>query len=556
MKSKFNKLITALFCTFLAIIIVASCKKDYQSKDQPNKQELNKLAQWYENNLKVSENNPFSKLKPDWTKVYVKQQGPHNVYEISLANQEKLVVSTNEEKRMLEEVAQNTGMRLLIFEERASDKILYASYMNLQANAGQTLDHLHYRDVGNFSGTILYYHFSGNLSNGWNYLNGKITEKITAITEQQFNQAQKQSQSDKKTDAMVCTSGFVDKYQWQCVGVPGYLNCGFNYVGKEYITVCNWQEPEQTIDHIAPEENGGAYLPPIYIDCANVANGKATWSNECNTCIGGTTGIEACPPVTDIKKDSLQKYYPCMVKEILDKLFQNGSYSKLIQPFQAIVLPNGTPITLPGLPKLIFDFSTQTYGGSSSSYQLGETDRITGSGMSSVIRFNSAAMNNASKLFLQATAIHEAAHSYANFYYKSAYYGVPVDTTKYSAWAMNIARLDALASGQIQSGNFNDHSMFLENYVEKFVTILKELNGTSYTDQEYQMAALFGLNNAGQPPSDPLGITVYNIYKSKLDKSFNNLLTKYGITTSQINSFNADNLINVPAAKKLPTNCP
>lgn len=315
--------------------------------------------------------------------------------------------------------------------------------------------------------------------------------------------------------------------------------------GYQY-TICKSTNP----DGPSP---GGGYVE-YYVDCNNTVNGNA-YRDYCGDCVAGNTGLTPCPK-TEVKKDSLDKYYPCMVKEVLNKLFQSESYSKLIQPFQAILLPNGNQIILPGMPNLTFDFSAQPYGGSGTVYKMGERESVRNQAMSSVIRFNSAAMNNASKLYLQVAAIHESGHAYANFYYKAAYYGFPIDTAEYPSWAMNIVRLDALASGQIQTNNFNDHSMFLENYVDKFVLILKELNGTAYTDQEYQMAALFGLNNPGDAPIDPLELAIFNIYKGKMDKSYNNLLTKYGITSAQINSFNRDNLINVPTAKKLPTNCP
>lgn len=105
--------------------------------------------------------------------------------------------------------------------------------------------------------------------------------------------------------------------------------------------------------------------------------------------------------------DSLIKYYPCMVKEVLNKLLANASYGKLIQPFQQA---NISGSSLP-LPNLTFGFSNQPYGGASTNYQLGQTENI---GTSSDIEFNSLAMGNASQLFLQMTAIHEVAHAYAN----------------------------------------------------------------------------------------------------------------------------------------------
>jgi hypothetical protein len=393
MKSKLSskKMATGLFFTIIALIVIGSCKKDYQNEDQPSDRETDKLVKWYESRIKISDDNPFSKLKPNWDKIYVKQLGGHNIYEISLTNQEQLVVSTNEEKRRLEDVAQNTETRLLIFEEKSSNKILYASYMNVRTNDKTNLPDLHYKKVGNFSGTILYYHFSGNLSNGWNYLKGKITEKITAITEQQFNQSQKQLQGDKNTDAMVCTSGFADKYQWQCVGVPGYQNCGFNYVGKEYVTVCAWQEQE-AIDHIAPDEGGG-YIGPIYVDCNGVAGGTATWSTECNTCIGGTTGLTACPMKRTVTDSTTT---PCIKSAVTLGIQANTTIGKML---------NKT-----------FGASNE-YGGLDIEFRQGNTGTDDGwcrknGNISWVITINENLPNTSSKELILATVYHEILHAY------------------------------------------------------------------------------------------------------------------------------------------------
>lgn len=70
------------------------------------------------------------------------------------------------------------------------------------------------------------------------------------------------------------------------------------------------------------------------------------------------------------------------------------------------------------------------------------------------------------------------------------------------------------------------------------------------------MAAIYGLNYSGEAPNNPFELFALNKYKSKLDKSFSNLLIKYGITLSELNNFNLDNLVSVPEAKKLPTTCP
>lgn len=270
---------------------------------------------------------------------------------------------------------------------------------------------------------------------------------------------------------------------------------------------------------------------------------------------GGDGGTIESLPTIEVKQDSLEKHYPCMVKEVLNKLMQNNAYSKLIQPFQSIQLPNGVTINIPGLPNLTFDFSSQSYGGSSNEYKLGQTQQGYITAMSSKIEFNSSAIKNASQLFLQMAAIHESAHAYSTYYIKAGSYGFPIDTTHYSTWAMNIVNFEVAAKSQYANGNYTDHSLFLENYIDKFVNILKEVNGNNYTDKQYQMAAIYGLNNAGSPPANSI-FNGINIYKGILEKSYNNLLTKFGITAAERDAFYLDNLVNVPTNKKLPTNCP
>ncbi|MFA6275529.1 MAG: hypothetical protein WC622_02200 [Pedobacter sp.] len=325
---------------------------------------------------------------------------------------------------------------------------------------------------------------------------------------------------------MSCTGGFVIEYSYDCQQ-PTYCQASV------------WILTDYSIENIC--ESVWFPDPPEPIDPGNGSGGEST-------------------PDIETKQDSLQKYYPCMVKEVLDKLLANSTYGKLIQPFQSIQLPNGTTINIPGLPNLTFGFSSQPYGGTGNNYMLGNTGRTapTFSGTSSQIEFNSSAINNASKLFLQMATIHEVAHAYANYYIKMGSYGVPVDTTRYSTWAMDVINFESIAKSEINGANFNDHSLFIENYVDNFVKILKDVNGTSYTDKQYQMAAIYGLNNPGDRTYNYLGIGVdlYSIYKDKLEKSYNNLLTKFGITAAERDAFYLANLMNVPTNKKLPTNCP
>lgn len=259
----------------------------------------------------------------------------------------------------------------------------------------------------------------------------------------------------------------------------------------------------------------------------------------------------------EIKLDSLYKYYPCMVKLILNKLSQNKAYNDLMAPFKN---PNYPALKLPNLE---FDFAAQDYGGTTTNYMLGATQT---SFWNATIKFNTAAMTNASQLFLQTAAIHEAGHAYANYYLIMGANGYPVvppidEAGKVdSTWAMRITNFAAMQRAETLGPNYVDHSLFLENYFDTIVSILAAINGSAYTMAEYRMAALYGLNNPGTPPSglvvDTDRLNTYNLLKARITKTYDAIKTKYGLNDATIANFNRDNLINVPAAKKLPSNCP
>jgi len=265
-------------------------------------------------------------------------------------------------------------------------------------------------------------------------------------------------------------------------------------------------------------------------------------------------------PKSEVKYDNLLKDYPCMVKEVLNKLETNQAYAKLIQPFEEVKLPDGTTFVMQGFPNLEYDSSVQDYGASTpdgkTKYSLAHTGQVTAT--SSKIQFNQAAISNASQLLLQVTAIHETGHAYINYYLQMGKFSHPIDIERYSTWAINIVNFEDIAKTSAVDNNFRDHSIMLETYFDKIWGILKDINGSAYSDKEYQMAALYGLDNPGDTPKNPLvnGVNLFDIYKGVLNKSYNNIKTKYGITDAEVNGFNLANLKDVSADKKLPTDCP
>lgn len=419
------------------------------------------------------------------------------------------------------------------------------------------------RQIEGFSGAVISYDLNYHYIEGHNYQEGKQVPGIVRITSKSPNTPGTRRGQGKFANAkipnkisteirddgptMTCTDWYLVVWYYDQYG-------DFLYSTETYLTSsCT------STGYVGPPPLGGGSIEVIVIDCSGVPNGTAYTNPGCNTCMGGNTGITECPPNIEVKQDSLTKHYPCMSKEIINKLLANNAYGKLIQPFQSIVLPNGNTINTPGLPNLTFDFSSQTYG-VGNTYSLGQTSRTapTFSGTSSKIEFNSMALENASKLFLQMTTIHETAHAYANYYVKVGNYGFPVDTTIYSTWAINVINFRTLATTQSANSNYTDHSIFIENYVDNFVKILKDLNGNEYTDKQYMMTAIYGLNNAGTPPpsSQPAQLYAYNFLKSTLLSIHETIKTKYSITTAELDAFYLANLTNVPAGKKLPTICP
>ena len=513
-----------------------------------------------------TEGNWLKSFVPNWNEVNLTENSAERVYEIALINPENIfVASTAVNVKNIDKFKEKSLLKLIVIENKESHKFSAAimEFAAFEAN-NLSLSQLRYKNYRTFSGAVNFYKINGQLANGWIYKEGKLMAKTESGLNLGLSNINTVSGGKGKlmladAGSLACGTRSVAHWRKVCFTI-GEVD-GWGYSGSGTTTSCRWevyhtteaiycQALESVEDAFGGFEGGGS-IGGGEVDCAGVPNGTA-YQTDCG-CIGGSTGITVCP--LEIKADSLQKYFPCMVKEVLDKLLANQTYGKLIQPFQSIKLPNGSAITIPGLPNLTFGFSSQPYGGSSGDYMLGNTKQI-GSTASSTIEFNSAAINNASKLFLQITAIHEVAHAYATYYIKAGYWGKAVNIITYPTWGMNIVNFDAANKAQQNTGNLTDHSLFLENYVDNFVNILREMNGNSYTSKEYQMAAIYGLDNAGSMPANfsKEDQDLFNKNKIILEKSYSILMNKFGITSAEKNAFYAKNLINVPSIHKL--NCP
>lgn len=247
--------------------------------------------------------------------------------------------------------------------------------------------------------------------------------------------------------------------------------------------------------------------------------------------------IPTNPQPEEIITDSLDAKFPCVKKVILNKLFTNLNLWTLVTlPFMS---------SESGAPKLNWNATPQVYG-TGGSYALGEAS---GTGYSATINLNSAAIVNASELYVAAGVIHETVHGYINYIINTGKYGTQnIDAYAWGGSVEAFTTLDSLHQAGL--GNYVDHSLFLEGLYDDMVNVLSDYAGTKYTKKECQMAMLFGLNNPGigVSPTDPVAIELNRIY--------NKIKTTYGITSAELNSFNTNNLIGVPLDKKVPTSCP
>lgn len=522
----------------LSMLFIYSCRKEYIQNAERAQQ--NELSAWYSANLKVSEDNPFSRMRPDWDSVYSQDIGGQTVYEISLENVDGfLLTARNRSRGNVKEEEKMHENKLLIFKNRSTGKIIYGAFMSFEASERLNKEKLHYKNVGKASGTLLFHHFNGNLANGWVYEDGQVKKEVTVSSMEEYLQSNKGSNG--KVMGYECGPTFVDYYRWASVaGVWGW-----HFFKTEVITTCKWKDElpsteDEDTGNPPPDEPGGDYHPPIYIDCNGDANGTASWSYECDTCIGGNTGISECVAPDLIVTDSLKINFPCLSEWVLKKLKMDTAFQKLLGPF--------TPMS-GERPNLKYTYSAQTYG-SGGAYQLGHTGT---NGWSSTVSFNSVSLTNSSELFIAMAAIHETGHAYANYYIKSGYYGRPVTG---SSWAINIADYELANRESMNYSNAMDHSIFLEQYFDKMVSVIAAYGGSNYSIEQYRMAALFGLDNPGPPPTDPTLLARYNQLATALSNSYNRIISKYNINLNTLNNFKLDNLVNVPTSLKLPTSCP
>jgi len=143
---------------------------------------------------------------------------------------------------------------------------------------------------------------------------------------------------------------------------------------------------------------------------------------------------------------------------------------------------------------------------------------------------------------IAAAAIHETLHAYINYNIQTVVQGFPpYNTSMPGMWASSIQAFIAING---LPSNYSDHYQMLDDYFDKSVAILAAWDNNAHSTNDYVKAMLFGLDNGtdGTPTQ-----------QAELQTEFNSILTRYGITSQDLTTFNHANLNST--SEKLPKNC-
>ena len=275
------------------------------------------------------------------------------------------------------------------------------------------------------------------------------------------------------------TMGWEESCEWRTVG--NYVQNGTVYVvGRKFCTLSYKQPdtylpPEEVIWWIAPEPEYNGWRDTgeektDSVDCAGVLNGSALESDECNTCIGGTTGLTACPK--DIRNKTEDPCISTVVNELVgtNKNIE-GKISEIIKKFDQSK-----------------DLNLNIYDGITANGKPGNMFRsqLIGSSFTADIRLQTSyfkGQDGASKESLAAVLIHEVLHSFiksqnfnlldtTNIHHNMMVQNYIAPMSDYLTSAFGISRKDAFSlvwNGVIDSDVFekaNSEKLFEYTYTE------------------------------------------------------------------------------------------
>ncbi|MFI5139842.1 MAG: hypothetical protein ACHQIM_18615 [Sphingobacteriales bacterium] len=592
-------------CTAL---IIHSCKKNSADRNGENNlsQNINQAKAWYENtypvNSKYSVNrsvvrtgnsnlnsNPqlntgfdYSKfIKPDWKHAASYARFNAGVLELPIDPSSSAIstaLSISPHGNALYNPKYSRSSFLIL-----NDSTGYHAYiMTLIADSAYINNDLsilgrnkyNERDV-HFSGVVLYSTPDGSYVNGWIYKNGNIV--LALPPGQKRNNGAAVNKNTAVTQSAAKTSRFRNHtlllaietcYTWyQTTTVNGVTSdpivldetCYTTYIDDTGGSSGSSGSTGVSGSTGSTGSSGGsapapAPIPPCIVPAASTnaaaLAGKHSMIRVVQTTGSGfpaptsTTITTPCPTtkptpvVLNIKTDSLTKHFPCATALIVNNLTECGVYSTLVQAF-----------TTSRRPDLIWQdgnlpWNAPISNSTATTYQLGLTQaESTGLGQGATITLNTKMLQNSSMLLIEATAIHETLHAYINYNVATAVDNKQQGYVTTGSWLYSI---DSWININGLPSNYSNHYVMLSNYFSMAVNSLAQLDNNAHTAKDYEMAMLYGLNNATDG-------TIAQ--QALLNTEFNSLLSQYGITAADLNTFNQNNLN--ATSNKLPTSgCP
>jgi len=400
-----------------------------------------------------------------------------------------------------------------------------------------------------FTGYMIFFEVNNTFRKGHILNDGKITGEISL---EQYHGNEINSR-DKL--ASLKNGQFSQEFLLQSQSGATYRPKTFEYL----VTECEWRQAGYYVDNdgvlniiavkyckttyvpdpVAPfqidpfpdgDGDGGGIWEPY--DCANVLNGIAYINYECQTCMGGTTGITQCP--LELNTDALKARFPCADKLIAQPILTSAVMSKFVEPFLTPQRPTITYLT----DNTLAWGNTTTWG----TFMLGNNNPVnSGAGLSSIVTFNEKMLQNSSQLLIAATVVHETLHAYIN--YNIAMANNNYNNSDGNNWMVGLDNFYLM--GNLPT-NYSNHTMMLKDYFEKSMAVLQAWNakqGFIYETKDMASAMLYGLDtyDTGTPQSQ-----INNI-----NAVFESVKTKYNITSSDLTTFNRANLITT--TNRLPT---
>jgi hypothetical protein len=237
--------------------------------------------------------------------------------------------------------------------------------------------------------------------------------------------------------------------------------------------------------------------------------------------------------ITRILDSVLKLHFPCAKVLILNKLLADTSYVDIAGMFMT-----------PKKPDLVFTDGALPWN-ASGTYQLGETiPSSVSTSTSQTIMLNTSMLQNSSQLLIAAAMIHETLHAVINYNITTAAINYASGYNTLGTWVYGI---DSWLTINGLPANYSGHYEMISAFFDKAVGMLAKWDNNAHTTKEYQMTMLYGLDNAQDGTQ---------VQKDSLNSVYNKLLSKDGITSSDLNTYYTNNL-NASSAQKLPTSgCP